>query len=143
MGLLCVIKKGTNKHIHKIHRSPPHYRAASTDFPDPLSPPFSIVIAPGRSSWLPPVSAQSCRYVLAGLPTLARSCEGVYIAYEFALTSPTVSRMSGSFNLDGFRDGWLVAVQLLFCGMLPPGLVQYSSKHYWIIAVKLFLHTLS
>ena len=28
-----------------------------------------------------------------------------YIAYEFVLTSPAVSRMSGSFNLDSFRDG--------------------------------------
>ena len=30
--------------------------------------------------------------------------------------------MSGSSNLDIFRDGWLVAVQLLFSGVLPIGL---------------------
>ena len=36
-------------------------------------------IALGRSSMLHPVSVQSyCRYVLAGCPTLARSCEGVH-----------------------------------------------------------------
>ena len=35
-----------------------------------------------------------------------------YVAYEFVLTSPAVSRMSGSSNLDSFHDGWLVAVQL-------------------------------
>ena len=29
-----------------------------------------------------------------------------YIAYEFALTFPAVSRMSGSSNSDSFRDGW-------------------------------------
>ena len=31
-----------------------------------------------------------------------------------------------------------VAVQMLFCGVLPPGLVQYSSRHSCVIAVKLF-----
>ena len=31
--------------------------------------------------------------------------------------------MSGSSNLDGFRDGWLLAVELLLCGVLPLGLV--------------------
>ena len=31
-----------------------------------------------------------------------------------------------------------MAVQLLFCGVLPPGLVQYGSQHPWVIAVKLF-----
>ena len=29
-------------------------------------------------------------------------------------------------NLDSFRDGCLVAVQLLFCGVLLPGFVQFS-----------------
>ena len=48
-----------------------------------------------------------------------------------------------SSNLDGFHDGWLVAIQLLFCGVLPPGLVQYSSQHSCVIAIKLFLHTFS
>ena len=66
-----------------------------------------------------------------------------HIIYVFVLTSPTMSRMSGSSTLYGFRDGWQVAVQLLFCGVLPPGLVQYSSKYYCVIVVKLFLHTLS
>ena len=65
-----------------------------------------------------------------------------YIAYEFDLTSPAVSCMSGSSNLDSFHDGWLVAAQLLFCGVLAPGLVQYSSQHSCVIAIKLFLHML-
>ena len=29
-----------------------------------------------------------------------------YIAYEFVLTSPAVSHMSGSSNFDSFHDGW-------------------------------------
>ncbi len=29
-----------------------------------------------------------------------------YVTSEFVPTSPAVSRMSGSSNLDGFRDGW-------------------------------------
>ena len=29
-----------------------------------------------------------------------------YVVYEFAFTSPAVSRMSGSSNLDSFCDGW-------------------------------------
>ena len=54
-------------------------------------------IASGKSSRLYPVFVQSCR------PTPARLCEGV--DYEFVLTSPAVSRMSCSSNLDSFRDG--------------------------------------
>ena len=51
-----------------------------------------------------------------------------YIAYEYVLMSPAVSHMSRSSNFDSFRDGWLVAVQMLFCGVLPPGIVQYCSR---------------
>ena len=35
-------------------------------------------IAPGTSSRLYPISAQSCMYVLAGRPPFVRPCEGVY-----------------------------------------------------------------
>ena len=38
-------------------------------------------------------------------------------------------------NLDSFRDGRQVAVQLVPCGLLPPGLVQYCSQHSCVIAV--------
>ena len=47
-----------------------------------------------------------------------------YMTYGFILTSPTVSRMSGSSNFDNFHDGWKVAVQLVFWGLLSPKLVQ-------------------
>ena len=33
-----------------------------------------------------------------------------YVTYEFVFISPAVSRMSGSSNLDSFRDGWTAAV---------------------------------
>ena len=42
-------------------------------------------------------------------------------------TSPAVSCMSGSSNLNSFCDRGQVAVQLVSCGVLPPGLVQYSN----------------
>ena len=66
-----------------------------------------------------------------------------YISYKFVLTSSAVSRMSDSSNLDSFCDGWLVAVQLLCCGLLPQGLVQYSLQHSCVISIKLFLYTFS
>ena len=63
-------------------------------------------IAPGRSSRLHPISAQSYFIlVLAGCPAFARPCERgpqENIACEFVLTSLAMSRMSGSFNLDSF-----------------------------------------
>ena len=66
-----------------------------------------------------------------------------FISYELVLNSPAGSRMSGSSNFDSFRDGQLVAVQLLLCGLLLPELVQYCSQHSGVVAVKLFLHTFS
>ena len=66
-------------------------------------------------------------YVRAGRPAFARPCVGVqleYISYEFVPASPVASCMSGSSNLNSFRDRGQVAVQLVSCGVLPPGLVQ-------------------
>ena len=58
------------------------------------------------SSWLPGL----CSSMWRGSPD--------YIAYEFVPTSPAIFRISGSSNLDSFRDGWSVAVQLLLCRVL-------------------------
>ena len=66
-----------------------------------------------------------------------------YITHEFVLISPGVSLMSGSSYFDSFHDEWLVAVQLLLFRVLPPWLVQYCSQHSCVVAVNLFLHTLS
>ena len=56
-------------------------------------------------------------------PRSSHTKDQEYITFEFVPSSPAVSCMSGWSNLDGFRDGWLVAVQLLLFGVLPPGLV--------------------
>ena len=114
--------------------------AMCTDIPDPLSPALPIVYcfqqvfrATSRidtgSSWLSCLCSSMWRGPLE------------YTTYEPVPTSPTVSCTSSS-KFDSFHDGWFVAVQLLFCGMLPQGLVQYCSQHCCVIAVKLFLHTL-
>ena len=44
-----------------------------------------------------------------------------YISYVFIPASPAVSCMSGSSNLNSFRDRRQVAVQLVSCGVLSPG----------------------
>ena len=49
--------------------------------------------------------------------------------------SPAVSCMSGSSNFDSFRDGRQVAVQLVLCRMLRPGLVQNCSQLSCVVAV--------
>ena len=46
-----------------------------------------------------------------------------------SLLLQAVSCMSGSSNLNSFRDRWQVAVQWLSCGMLPPGLVRDCTQH--------------
>ena len=57
-----------------------------------------------------------------------------YVAYEFVLTSPAMSYISGSSYLDSFRDGWSVAVQLLLCRVLSPGLfVNVHEVHKYSI----------
>ena len=61
--------------------------------------------------------------------------ENPYISYEFVPASPAVSCMSGSSNWNSFRDRRQVAVQLVSCGMLPPGLVQDCTQHSYIISV--------
>ena len=66
-----------------------------------------------------------------------------YVTYEFVPTSSAVSCMSGSSNFDISRDRWYVAVQLLLCRVLHPGLVQYCSQDSCVVTVKLFLPTFS
>ena len=79
-------------------------------------------IAQCRSSGQHPVSS-SC--------FCTAMCRGPweYISYEFVPASPAVSCMSGSSNLNSFLDRRQVAVQLVSCGVLSPGLVQDCSQH--------------
>ena len=44
-------------------------------------------------------------------------------------------KMSGSPNLNSFRDRGQVAVQLVSCGVLLPGLVQDCTQHSCVIAI--------
>ena len=118
--------------------------ATSMDFPDSLSPPISIV-----HRFRDVFQATSCidtELLYIGSSWSTCLCSSMRrgpqycIAYEFVLTSPAVSHKPRSSHWDNFCDGWLVAVQLLICVVLLPGLVQYSAQHFCIIAVKLFLH---
>ena len=70
--------------------------------------PSLLFIALCRSFRLHPTLAQKCcRQGLAGCATFARQCEGDHrsTSLMFVLTSPAVSCMSGSSNLDSFHDG--------------------------------------
>ena len=114
--------------LQQVSSSSSSWRAASADFSDTLPLLVSIV----HRSWQVFYSCSSMW-----------GCPHEYIAYVFVLASPVMSRISCLSNLDGFRGGSYVSVQLLLCGMLPLKLVQHISHLYSAIAVKLFLHTLS
>ena len=108
-------------------------RAISTDIPDPLSPLLLIIHLFRLVPRATPRILTELLYV--GASWSPCFCSAMwrgpleYITYELVPTSPAVSCMSGSSNLDSFRDGWSVAVQLLLCGVLPPGPVQYWSQN--------------
>ena len=118
--------------------------AINTDISDSLSPPFPIV----HCFWQVIRATSSIGTELLYLCSSWASyfCSSrwrgpqEYITYELVPTSPAVSPMSGLSNFDSFRDGWSVAVQLLFCWMLSPGLFQYYSQNSCVIAVRFFLH---
>ena len=46
-----------------------------------------------------------------------------------------MSCMSGSPDLNSFRDRGQVAVQLVSCGVLLPGIVQDCTQHSCVIAI--------
>ena len=48
--------------------------------------------------------------------------------------------MSGSSNLNSFCDRRQVAVQLVSCGVLPPGLVQDCSQKYCILMLNRYIY---
>ena len=77
------------------------------------------------------------RFLLAVLPLLVhvKGSTGVY----HLRVHPYFCSISVLSNFDSFRDGLLVvAVQLLFYGVLPPEFVQYCSQHSCVIAVNFF-----
>ena len=122
-------------------------RAISVDIPDPLSPHLPMVHC--FRLILRAIYRIGTELLYLGSSWTSCLCSSIwmspqeYITYELIPTSSAVSRVSGPSNFDSFRDGWLVAVQLLLCGVQSPGLVQYCSQHSCVIAVKLFLHPFS
>ena len=123
-------------------------RAASRDLSESLLPPASIILHSRWWWWLwgafKAISCIGTELLYIGSSWSSCFCTSMwrgpleYIAYRFVLTSLAVSRMSGSSNLDSFREGWLVDVLLLFRGLLPPGPVQYCLHFSWVTAINFF-----
>ena len=84
-----------------------------------------------KSSRRRPVSAQNVSF--CWLAYTDGSLDNV--TYEFVLTSLKEPSMS---YLDGFWDGWQLAIELLFCVGLLRGLVQYNTQHPCVVTIKLF-----
>ena len=114
-------------------------RSGSTDIPDPLSLLLPIV---HRSRQVLRITSRILTQLLNVCSCWSSCictamCGGPYeyISYEFLPASPAVSYMSGSSNLNSIRDRRQVAVQLVSCGVLSPGLVQDCTQHSCVIAV--------
>ena len=105
-----------------------------------LSRHFSLsFIASGRSSGLHPVSSHSCcMYVRAGHPAFAQPYVGVHSSTSLMSSSLLLQQCPACLvclTWIDFHDGMQVAIYLVPCGALPPGLVQYCLQHSWVIAV--------
>ena len=131
--------------INHLNSSSLSRRTISTDILDPLSPPLSIIHCFRQVLRVTSRIRTEMLYLSSSWsPYLCSSMwrgPQKYIPYEIVPTSPAVYRMSGSSNLDSFRDSSLVAVQLLLCWVLAPWLVQYYSQHSCVVAVKPFLNS--
>ena len=96
-------------------------------------------IALGRSSGQHPVSSHSCwMYIRAGRPAFAWPCVGVHKSTSLMSSSLLLQQCPACLvrlTSNSFRDRGQVAVQLVSCGVLPPGLVQDCSQHTCVIAV--------
>ena len=125
--------KGCHHHNHH-HHVMPLARISLT-----LSRHFSLsFIAFGRSSGLHPVSWHiCCIYVRAGRPAFAWPYAGVHRSTTLMSSSLLLKQCPACLArlTSSFRDGRQVAVQLVSCGMLLPGLAQYCSQHSCVIAV--------
>ena len=133
--------------VNAVGKDHHHHHVASTDIPDPLSPLLPII----HRLWQ--VFRPTSR-ILTQLLNVCSSwsscfCSAIcggpqeYITYELVPASSAVSCMCGSSNLDSFRDERQVAVQLVPCGVFPPGLVQYCSQRSCVIAIQLLLQPFS
>ena len=95
--------------------------AISMDIPDPFSPPLPIFYCFWQVLRVTFCIGTELQYVgpswSSCLCTSMLKDPQEYISYELIPTSPAVSRMSRLCNFDSFHDWWLVAVQLLLCGV--------------------------
>ena len=93
-----------------IHNRSSSCRAISTDIPDPLSPPLPIVHrfrqVLGATSRIYTEQLYVCSSWSSCFCLAMWRGPQEYITYELIPTSPAVSRMPGSSNLDSFCDGW-------------------------------------
>ena len=120
--------------------------AISTDISDSLLLPFSIVYC--FRQVLNATSRIGTELLYIGSSWSSCFCSSMlnypqeYVTYEFVPTSPAVSHVSGSSNLNSFSDGkWErveVPVELRLWGVLSPRIVQYCSPHSYVVAVKFF-----
>ena len=78
---------------------------ASTDLPDILQPPISIVHCPPEVFKATSCSGTDLLYIGSNWSPMWRGPQE-YVACEFVPTSPAVFCMSDSSNLDSFCDGW-------------------------------------
>ena len=115
-------------------------RAPSTDIPDTLSPLYPILHRLSQVFRATSRILTQLLYVCSNwLSCFSSAISGgpqEYITYELVSASPAVSCMSGSSNLDSFRE-------LVPGRVLPPWLIQYCSQHSCVIAVQLFLQSFS
>ena len=120
-----------------IYVSSSSCRAASMDIPDP---PYHSSLLAGPQGYIPyPHIAAVCRFMLVILLLLGHMTGSIGEHHLWAcLCFSSNSSMSGSSNFDSFRNERYVAVQLVLCGVLPPGLVQNCSQHSCVVAIKLF-----
>ena len=104
-------------------------------------------ITSSRSSGLHPVSSQSCcMYVRAGCTGFARLYEGVHRSTSLMSSSLLLQHCPACLvrlTLNSFHEGRQVAVQLVLCGVLPPGLIQNYLQHSCVVAIWLFLQLFS
>ena len=96
-------------HIRHSHHHHHQYHAASTNLPDHLSPPFSIVHRSREVFYATSCFSTELLYIGSSWSysfySSMRRSPREYVAYEFVLTSPAKSCMCGSYNFDSFVMG--------------------------------------
>ena len=126
--------------------------AISTDVPDPPPPPFLIVHCLRQVFMVTSHIGTELLYI--GSIWSSCLCSTMwrdpheYLTYELVPAYPAMCHMSGLSNFDSFCDGWLVAVQLLVCGVLPPWLIitfHFANKYFFhtvLVNMNIFLNDL-